>query len=224
PAFEDHAAEAMARWAEFDRPLHFAPDGAFELNVATNWKLAVENYCESYHLPWVHPGLNSYSRLEDHYTIVEAGCFSGQGTRVYNPLLGDGGRRFPPFVALPAAGDQAAEYVALYPNVLLGVHKDHLYSIRLEPLAADRTLEHVEIYFASEDALDARHASMREQLKVMWCQIFEEDVFVVEGMQKGRASPAFDGGVFSPAMEAATHDFHGWVAGRLAGPDLALVG
>ena len=37
--------------------------------MATNWKLAVENYCESYHLPWVHPGLNSYSRLEDHYHI-----------------------------------------------------------------------------------------------------------------------------------------------------------
>jgi choline monooxygenase len=91
--------------------------------VACNWKLAVENYCESYHLPWVHPGLNSYSRLEDHYNIVAPRSFSGQGTTVYAPALGDAA--FPDFPGLPAKWDTAAEYVALYPNVLFGVHRDH---------------------------------------------------------------------------------------------------
>jgi choline monooxygenase len=47
--------------------------------------------------------------------------------------------------------------------------------------------------------------------------VFEEDVGVVEGMQRGRASPAFTGGVFSPAMEQATNAFHRWVAERLTG-------
>ena len=59
-AFEEGHADLIARWAEFDKPLyHGGEDSKFTLEVNTNWKLAVENYCESYHLPWVHPGLNS---------------------------------------------------------------------------------------------------------------------------------------------------------------------
>ena len=36
-----------------------------------------------------------------------------------------------------------------------------------------------------------------------------------ERMQRGRASPAFDGGVFSPVMDVPTHCFHKWAAQRL---------
>ena len=32
---------------------------SMEIEVRSNWKLAVENFCESYHLPWSHPGLNT---------------------------------------------------------------------------------------------------------------------------------------------------------------------
>jgi choline monooxygenase len=34
-------------------------------------------------------------------------------------------------------------------------------------------------------------------------------------MQRGRASPGFDGGTFSPVMDPPTQDFHKWVAERL---------
>ena len=83
PAFEEANAALLERWREFDKPLfHGGAQSHFTLEVNFNWKLAVENYCESYHLTWVHPGLNSYSRLEDHYHIEEPGLFSGQGTLV----------------------------------------------------------------------------------------------------------------------------------------------
>ncbi|MGF1503239.1 MAG: aromatic ring-hydroxylating dioxygenase subunit alpha [Paracoccaceae bacterium] len=221
PAFEDYAADLIARWGEFDRPLSFARDGAFTLEVATNWKLAVENYCESYHLPWVHPGLNSYSRLEDHYHIEAPGKFSGQGTRVYRPMLSEDGKRFPDFAGLAPHWNEGAEYVALYPNVLLGVHRDHVYGIILEPVGHDRTAEHVAIAYASEAVLGAEWEAMRRRNAAMWRGVFEEDIFVVEGMQKGRHAMGFDGGRFSPAMDGPTHCFHDWVAGQLAPDALA---
>ena len=43
----------------------------------------------------------------------------------------------------------------------------------------------------------------------------EEDIFVVEGMQRGRLSPGFDGGKFSPVMDSPTHLFHAWVADKV---------
>lgn len=213
PPFEEVHADLITRWAEFDQPMyHGGDDSRFTLEVETNWKLAVENYCESYHLPWVHPGLNSYSRLEDHYHIQEPGKFSGQGTYVYRQLRGTMEETFPDFKGLSKQWDEGAEYVALYPNVLLGVHRDHAYAIVLEPVSHTTTREHVHIYYAQPDTDE----TLRAKNATQWKSVFVEDVFVVEGMQKGRAASGFDGGRFSPAMDGPTHCFHAWVAGRLA--------
>lgn len=212
PAFEDAMGDVMARWAEFEVPLyHGGADSRFELEVATNWKLAVENYCESYHLPWVHPGLNSYSRLEDHYNIEAPGAFSGQGTLVYRQLTNENGNRFADFAGLSDRWDTAAEYIAVYPNVLLGVHRDHAFAIVLLPDGPDRTVEHIHLYYADPQT----DGGLRQRNTQLWKTVFEEDIFVVEGMQRGRHASGFDGGKFSPAMDSPTHCFHDWAAGRI---------
>ncbi|MEL6766173.1 MAG: aromatic ring-hydroxylating dioxygenase subunit alpha [Pseudomonadota bacterium] len=217
PAFDDYAADAKARWAEFTQGYHHSgADSSFTLEVKANWKLAVENYCESYHLPWVHPGLNSYSRLEDHYHIEDGG-FSGQGTTVYRPMLAEDGRRFPVIPGLSDKWDEGAEYIALYPNVLLGVHKDHAFAIVLEPRGVAETQENVAILYPDAAVMGEEYAAMREKNAAMWKEVFEEDIFVVEGMQAGRHAAGFDGGRFSPAMDGPTHAFHRWIASRLAG-------
>jgi phenylpropionate dioxygenase-like ring-hydroxylating dioxygenase large terminal subunit len=217
PSFEDAHAEMIDRWRDFDRPLfHGGEDSRMTLVCQTNWKLAVENYCESYHLPWVHPGLNSYSRLEDHYNIVEPGAYSGQGSVVYNPQL-DATRKFANFDGLSDKWNTGAEYVALYPNVLLGVHRDHTFAIMLNPMAHDHTIERVEIFYTSEAMCGPDMADLREKNAKMWKDVFVEDIFVVEGMQKGRSASLYDGGKFSPVMDPPTHCFHDWVARRFAG-------
>ena len=217
PCFEQENADLLERWRDFEQPSHFAgPDSAFDLDVACNWKLAVENYCESYHLPWVHPGLNAYSRLEDHYNIVHRD-WSGQGTRVYAPDLSKG-RVFADFADLPKGRwDSQAEYVALFPNVLLGVHRDHRFAVILVPQGPERTVERVQIRYADRETCGEDRAEARLRNMAMWREIFEEDIFVVEGMQRGRHAPRFDGGRFSPAMDEPTHAFHAWVARRFAG-------
>ena len=211
--FADAMAEPMKRWAEFEKPLyHGGDDSKFTLRVKSNWKLAVENYCESYHLPWVHPGLNSYSRLEDHYNIEEYGHYSGQGTLVYRQLLGeDGVTKFPDFDGLSEKWNTAAEYLSVFPNVLLGAHRDHAFAIILKPEGPEKTSEHIHLYYPTPDT----DAGLRQKNSELWKVVFEEDIFVVEGMQRGRHAVNFDGGRFSPAMDGPTHCFHDWVAGRM---------
>jgi choline monooxygenase len=218
PAFADHVAPLAERWSDFDMHglRHGGPDSSLRFELKANWKLAVENYCEAYHLPWVHPGLNSYSRLEDHYNIEAAGLFSGQGSLVYAPVLIEGGPALPQFPDLPERWRNGAEYVALYPNVLLGIHRDHLFAMRLEPVAPDRTIEHLDLYYVGEAATGADFTALRAANTRAWRIVFEEDIGIVEAMQRGRASPAFEGGVFSPVMDAPTHCFHRWAATGLA--------
>jgi len=212
PEFEVAMKPVMERWAEFERPLyHGGADSKFVLSVKSNWKLAVENYCESYHLPWVHPGLNSYSRLEDHYNIEEYGAYSGQGTLVYRQLEGANGAKFADFEGLDAKWDTAAEYLSVYPNVLLGMHRDHAFAIVLVPKGPEETEENVHLYYATPET----DAELRAKNTEQWKVVFEEDIFVVEGMQRGRHGVNFDGGRFSPAMDGPTHCFHDWVAGKV---------
>lgn len=212
PEFDVAHADLLDRWQEFDKPLyHGGSNSHFTLSVKTNWKLAVENYCESYHLPWVHPGLNSYSRLEDHYNIEVPGAFSGQGTLVYRQLKDDSGATFPDFEGLSKKWDTAAEYTAIYPNVLLGAHRDHAFAIILQSLDHQDTVEHIHLYYAQPQVSE----EMRAKNAALWKTVFEEDIFVVEGMQKGRSAAGFDGGKFSPVMDGPTHCFHAWVASQL---------
>ena len=57
--------------------------------------------------------------------------------------------------------------------------------------------------------------SLRAKNAAQWRVVFEEDIGVVEGMQRARGAYGYDGGRFSPAMDGPTHHIHRWVAGRL---------
>ena len=221
-SFEEYIKPLSERWEEFwpikDRELinHSNDFGYFKLNANCNWKFAIENYCESYHLPWVHPGLNSYSKIEDHYHIQGLpNRFAGQGTVVYNPRF-KGKEKFPCFPNWPKNKENIAEYVALFPNVMLGIHKDHYYAYWLEPINHEFTLEHMELYYVGEEAANSKKfESLRKQNHKQWEDIQKEDVDIIQGMQIGRKSPVFNGGNFSPVMDNPTHHFHKWVAQNL---------
>jgi len=211
--FRDYAAKTIERWSEFEKPLYHGGDSSsFTLSLNTNWKLAVENYCESYHLPWIHPELNTTSSIKDHYHIEEPGQYSGQGSHVYNQMKSESGDVFPDFESLSKKWDTTSEYIALYPNVLLGVHRDHFFSIIIQPISSEKSIEHISIYYAKKPDEIPQLKNLIDTNAHFWKEVFLEDVGVVEGMQRGRKGLMFDGGKFSPVMDSATHCFHQWVA------------
>ena len=221
PPFEDFVRPLADRWAvwQLDRFHVGGSDCRWSLDVAANWKLAVENYCEAYHLPMVHPGLNQYSRLDDHYNIgilsdAPRASFAGQGTRVYAPQR-TADQTLPGLPDLPPSLAKTGEYVALFPNLLLGVHIDQAFAIVLEPLAPDRTREHLFLAYVDNAATDPGLTAARTANLAAWQEVFEEDVASVEGMQHGRHAPGFDGGIFTPVMDGPTYVFHRWAKGLL---------
>ena len=223
PEFEEHIRPLRSRagalmgergWAQL-RP--GVTDSHITLELRCNWKLAVENYCEAYHLPWVHPALNSYSKLEDHCCFSDSEDFSGQQSLAYR-LSDVAGTKLPRLADWPADRVHVAEYPSLYPNVLLGFHADHAFAVILTPLAVDRTREELRILYIGEGASADAYSACRAATHAAWRGVFGEDVFAVEGMQQGRASPGYEGGVFSPVMDEPTYHFHRWMAARLIEP------
>ena len=106
-------------------------------------------------------------------------------------------------------------YIVLFPNLILGVQKDHVFNLIIEPLAPNRIREHIELYYSNPAMLADEYQETRQENAKLWKTVFEEDIFVVEGMQKGRYAKGFDGGRFSPVMDEHTHVFHDWYARKI---------
>ena len=85
----------------------------------------------------------------------------------------------------------------------------------VEPTTSERASEHLRLYYVGDEAIGDRHAASRNATLESWRVVFAEDVDAVEGMQRGRRSPGYGGGVFSPVMDNPTHHFHQWVARKL---------
>jgi len=83
------------------------------------------------------------------------------------------------------------------------------------PEAFDKTREETRLYCVGDESLDPRFEKLREGQHRFWTEVFAEDIGVVTGMQAGRESTGFDGGVLTPLMETATARFHQWVGERV---------
>ena len=221
-SFEDFIKPLEDRWSKFiskkDQKLirHSTDNGYFNMTVNSNWKFAIENYCESYHLPWIHPELNKVSNISDHYHIEDENLsFSGQGSNKYSQQF-DGNIKFKCFPNWPTELSEKSEYVSLYPNVMLGIHIDHFYAFWLEPISNNQTKEHFELYYVGDESASSdEFKDIREKNFAFWQEVMNEDVTAIEGMQNGRNSPAYNGGNFSPVMDTPTLMFHKWVATNL---------
>ncbi|NMN66891.1 choline monooxygenase [Candidatus Pelagibacter ubique] len=220
--FKEYVKPLEDRWSKFitkkdQHLLVYSRDhGHFSLDVKSNWKFAIENYCESYHLPTIHPELNKVSNISDHYHIQGLpNRFAGQGSKKYEKLI-KGNKSFDNFKNWPKDLNKKSEYIALFPNVMIGLHIDHFYTFWLEPISVNETKEHLAMYYIGENSANGKEfESMRKENVRFWKDVMSEDIKVIEGMQEGRNSPVYNGGNFSPVMDGPTHQFHKWVASNL---------
>ena len=220
--FNEYIKPLEDRWSKFiskqDQNLLVRSKdyGYFNLNVKSNWKFAIENYCESYHLPTIHPELNKVSNISEHYHIQGLpNRFAGQGSKKYSQLI-KGNKTFNNFKNWPKDLSKNSEYIALFPNVMIGLHVDHFYAFWLEPISINETKEHLVMYYVGDNSANGNELkNMRKENSNFWKGVMSEDIKAIEGMQEGRNSPIYNGGNFSPAMDNPTHEFHKWVVGNL---------
>jgi choline monooxygenase len=220
--FKEYIKPLEKRWSKFinkeDQELIVHPKdyGHFNLEVNCNWKFAIENYCESYHLPTIHPELNKVSNINDHYHIQGLpNRFAGQGSNKYQQLV-NGNKKFNIFPNWNKNLLKNSEYIALFPNVMIGLHLDHFYVFWLEPLSINKTKEHMQMYYVGDESANGKELyDLRKENLRFWKDVMLEDINAIEGMQDGRNSPVYNGGNFSPIMDQPTHQFHKWVVSSL---------
>jgi len=201
-------------WAEFLGPaaelaprlglarMRFFERRSYELGC--NWKVFVDNYLDGgYHVPFLHRGLDSvldYAR----YEIVNGPrhCLQTSPLRAEGAEAETGAVRH----------GERADYLWLYPNLMINVYGGAMDTNLVLPLAVDRTRVVFDFYF--EDVSDAARERNRESVRVGE-RIQHEDVAICEAVQRGLGSRAYLAGRLSVRREGGMHLFHRLLANDL---------
>lgn len=213
PGFDELIAPLSRRWAEYDLT-DMRHSAYLRYDFTANWKLVVENFLESYHVPFIHHVLNTYSPFTERYQVQLSGEVLGIGQGTYQPAEQDG-LELPRW---PGGTSLKAEYYSVFPTFLIGLMPDHLFAWSLDPLAPDRTVEHLHFYFLGEAAHEEKFAALREATLVNWKRVNDEDWEIIERMQAGMRSPAFERAMLSAEMEKNINGFQQRVLDAVGGP------
>jgi choline monooxygenase len=191
PPFDEFVAGIDARLGP-QRGLHdYQFHHRASYDVACNWKVYVDNYLEGYHVPHIHPGLNSLLDYRSYITET-AQWYSFQ----FSPLeSGD-----------DLYGSGEALYYFLYPNAMLNILPGRLQTNRVLPLGVDRCRVEFDFYYTP----DSNPAALARRAKdiAFSDEVQDEDVTICEDVQRGLASGSYEAGRLNPLRENAVHHFH----------------
>jgi len=180
--------------------------GRIDFDVKANWKLVFENYMEGYHVFSVHPQLLEFAPMNlrwsgewlDHlfyndYVFSKTDAGRGEHLPHYPGLAGDDARR--------------GLWFLCFPHFAAEVYPDQFTVLATYPVAPDLTREELHVFLIGDAATSIDYQNARKSVFRMWDSLNREDLSVLEQLQQGRRSPAYDGGRLSPHWEGPTHQF-----------------
>jgi len=178
-----------------------------EFKTNTNWKLLVDNFIEYYHLPSVHPELVKNSTIKNHVCTQRPGKNVSFKT---DPLTSSGNaidiERKKTFNNLNSKFSNVANFHFLFPNIFYFLFPNHLFSIILDPIAPNKTVEHA--------TLIVENNSDEKWIDELW-EFYDcvnlEDIDICEKVQQGLYSNQYKGGKIVPEFETTIHRFHNMI-------------
>ncbi|HEX3237528.1 MAG TPA: aromatic ring-hydroxylating dioxygenase subunit alpha [Gaiellaceae bacterium] len=171
----------------------------WEAEVAANWKIVSENFLECYHCQVAHP---AFSELVD--TSPEAYLLSTDGR-----LSTQHG---PPRTVAPTDELPRAQFHFLWPNLGINIFPGQPnFSVGpFVPLTPERTYRFLDYFFGPEV-----EPAWIDELLAFDQQVGQEDLALVEGVQRGVASGAVYHGVLMSRSEQLIAHFQALTAAAL---------
>jgi carnitine monooxygenase subunit len=199
----DLAAE-IEYWAPDVAKLTFAKRLTYD--VRSNWKNVIDNFLECYHCHIAH---------REFVALVDMDTYEVRTHGIWSSHFAEAGKQENP--AYDIAGASVTQHAVwwLWPNTCLLRYpgRGNFMVFQVLPAGPDRTLETWDFFFETDRLCDAEVEAVRYIDEVLQRQ----DIAIVESVQRGMATPAFDQGriVYDPAgsglSEHGVHHFHGLV-------------
>ncbi|MFF4123221.1 SRPBCC family protein [Microbispora rosea] len=199
----DLAAD-IATWAPDVAGLTHAKRLTYD--IASNWKNVIDNFLECYHCHIAH---------KEFVDLVDMDTYEVKTHGIWSSHFAEAGTQ--ENAAYDVAGASVTQHAVwwLWPNTCLLRYpgRGNFMVLQVIPAGPDRTLETWDFYFETADLTDAEVEAVRYIDEVLQ----QQDISIVESVQRGMNTPAFDQGriVYDPSgsglSEHGVHHFHGLV-------------
>ncbi len=200
----------IARWAPDVEGLTFAR--RLEYEIESNWKNVVDNFLECYHCPIAH---------KDFVSLVDMSTYRVTTHGIYSSHMAEAGKTSNSAydVSEATVTDHAVWW--LWPNTCLLRYpgRGNFIVMHIVPIGPGLTRETYDFFLEESEPNEAERESIRYIDEVLQ----PEDIALVESVQRGIRSPAFDQGRIvadtagSGLSEHAVHHFHGLLLDVYAG-------
>ena len=173
-----------------------------QYTVKANWKLLMSNFCCFYHVPTVHPWLNTISKMSDHNIFPSDGHYIHFNT---DPLTqtADSPLNMPKRVPLSGTKQSEAKFLVFWPNTFMFIMRDHLFSVTVTPISESESLETAELLVHSQQT----DRDYIQKLVDFYTTTNDEDIAICCSVQKGIVNKAFKGGRYVSPYEDCVHAF-----------------
>ena len=202
PPFDEYASDFLAVAERYGDMSVAEPCGRLDYEIEANWKLVTENFVDSYHVHWVHPDLQQATPMTS-YTHEHRGNVCIGRAPLYVESPGYGESSLPSWQGIDAAAERELTYIVLFPSLMVTFTPSRYSLFHLNPQSPGRTQERINLYVP--DAADPALEDDRQSFVQAYAELNDEDIWIVEDLQKSRHSPAFDGGRFSPHWDTLSH-------------------
>ncbi|MDP7152285.1 MAG: ring-hydroxylating oxygenase subunit alpha [Paracoccaceae bacterium] len=192
---------------------HWAPDvekltfgHRLTYDIKSNWKNVVDNFLECYHCPTAHKDFCSLIEM-DTYKVTTHGIWSSH--------MAEAGNNANSAYDVSNATVKTHAVWWLWPNTCIMRYpgRSSVIILNIVPISPDRTFETYDFFLETPEPNEAELEAIRYLDEVLQ----REDIDIVESVQKGMSTPAFDQGRIvsdpdgSGLSEHAVHHFHGLV-------------
>ena len=200
PAFETYIERLEAHLDGHD-PGAYSFGNLLEFEFQVNWKLALENFLDIYHVFHVHPGLSAEMTDDQRFPTLPDGNF------LYNRYFATEKGDKAEVLEIPGNEDRSnfsRVMGMLFPTLGIGFHPTHMAVYQFVPKAVDRTALRMSIYFSEEARSAHSFEQTRQGMLAYWSSVHQEDEDICRFLQHGRECPSYDGGRFAPYWDAGT--------------------
>ena len=173
-----------------------------QYKVDANWKLLMSNFCCFYHVPTIHPWLNTISKMSDHNIFPSDGHYIHFNT---DPLRQTTSSPLKMQKTIPLSGtkETEAKFLVFWPNIFMFVLRDHIFSVTVIPISETQSIEKAELIVHNQQ----KDHDYIEKLVEFYTTTNDEDIAVCCSVQKGITNKAFKGGRYVSPYEDCVHAF-----------------
>ena len=174
----------------------YKPGLSRSYEIKANWALYCDNYLEGFHIPYVHKDLNKELEYDEYYTegmdntVLQIGIAKDDEVTFDLP---DDHQDY--------GKNVAAYYFFLFPNMMFNFYPWGLSVNIVKPITPTKTKIQYLTYVWKKELMEKGAGSNLDKVEL-------EDEEIVEAVQKGVKSRAYDRGRYSPKREIGVHHFH----------------